>query len=103
MHVFLAVSWAATMLFSGCSTTALTAPGKAVRVVKGKADAANGRHLGTVTAEAGNFSAGLLFSTRESCLKQLRNRAAELGGNTVVLVSENGSSVYVRMKGEVFR
>lgn len=90
------------MMVSGCSESTLNRNAKDVCVLR-QAKAAKGcRHVARISADARNFSAGLLFDTRQSCLRKVKNHAARLGGNAVHIVSEEGSSVYVRMQADVY-
>ncbi|MGB0131506.1 DUF4156 domain-containing protein [Chlorobium sp.] len=93
----------AMLVFSGCAAS-LTATGSAVRVTNNPEVVRGMEYIGTVHqgAMAGGM-AGVVNSSERAYTK-LRNKAAEMGGDTAYIVSEAGNNVSgVTVTAEVYR
>jgi len=79
-------------VLAACAPLELSAAGRDVRIVM-RDPGGNCRHLGDVTGSRGNFLTGGFIpdATLETGARNdLKNRAAALGGNVVVLLTQRG-------------
>jgi uncharacterized protein YbjQ (UPF0145 family) len=86
------------LLLTGCATVG-TEAGYAVRPITNE-QKINAKYLGIVT---GSFSFG--WSTAEDAdgaLNEVRNKAAELGGNAIYIVSSDSDSFTTTVVAEVY-
>jgi len=79
-------------LLGGCAADKLTVPGAQKVLVTHQSAPKNCKYLGEVTANQGNFFTGAWTSNanmQEGAYNELRNKAARLEGNRVVLLTEH--------------
>lgn len=88
---------------NACSSTKLTAKAEHVRVTNDPNIVKGYRYIKTINATSKNMSGGLLFDTRDACVKKLQNEAANIGGDIVYIVSENGNPAYMSMRADVYK
>lgn len=95
------------LMLSGCAVTQLTHGGGAVRIINsfGSQDAESYKEIGAVECTSEGIESQAKNMT--SCKNELRNRAAELGADTVVLESTGAGtrhcSYCVNMSGTAYR
>lgn len=108
------VAIAMVAFLAGCSAKEVNSAGARVRVVTQEPQ--NATFLGTITAHQGNAFTGPWTSNtnmEQGALNELRNEAAALGGDTVVLITQragvtgggwgNQTQTNVVMTGSVYK
>jgi len=99
-RTFILLSIAASVLFAGCITF-LSNRGALVRLEKNSEMVANCKYMGTVR---GTSPAGLINDLKkENALNDLRNNAARLGANTVVITSKESMFDETVIHGRAYR
>ena len=90
------------LLIGGCGTV-LTSQGAAVRITNDYGDAMGCTYLGQTTASSSLGGYGLDNKGLESSINELRNNAAQMGANILVIhmVTEDGT--YTDMTGDAYR
>ena len=91
-----------SLLIGGCGTV-LTSQGAAVHITNDYGDVMGCRYLGHTTASSALGGYGLQNKGLESSINELRNNAARMGANILVIhmVSKNGT--YTDMTGDAYR
>lgn len=98
------VGWIAVLLMSGCVTTQLTSSGDAVRVTSNPEVVRGCTYIGNATAsDRMNGGVAGKDAARENTDRRLRNKAAEMGGDTVHLMSDDYGWSGAAARGEVYR
>lgn len=114
--LLLFVFFFALLLLAGCAATQLTTAGQQVRVTHQEPESGEDcKYLGTVTGSQGGALTGGLTSNENletGALNDLRNKAAEMGGNLVVILTQragqtisttgSGEQTNVTMTGNVY-
>jgi hypothetical protein len=86
---FIMVGGAALVLLAGCAAKAIDANAQQVRILD-KAPDGKCRYIGEAIGSQGNFFTGAYTSDKhlqQGALNELKNKAANMGGNAIVLVS----------------
>lgn len=92
---------AAPMLLSSCASTSLSPQAQAV-MISSQPAAKNCRYMGMVTGNQGNFFTGQFTSNanmQQGAFNDLRNKAAQMGGNYVMLIMKQASMTEGRDSG----
>jgi len=105
----------ALLMLAGCAATELTSGGKEVRITSTE-PGNECEYLGVVTGSQGDAITGVYTSNEDletGALNDLRNKAAELGGNVIFIVSQRagqttdqggaGRQTNVTMTANVYR
>lgn len=97
----LAILWFA--LLAGCVTTHLTPDGERVRVTS-SSDASKGCKLVGPIDASDRMNGGMVgqMAAEENAQRRLKNKAAEMGANLVVLASSTTGMSGSRVRGEAF-
>lgn len=93
----------ALLLAAGCVTTQLTPAAERVRVTSNAAALKECKLIGNVDA-SDRMNGGMLgqMAAEENASRRLRNKAAEMGANTVLLVSSTTGMSGSRSRAEAY-
>jgi hypothetical protein len=90
--------------FTGCVTTSLTPAGEAVRVTSNPEVVKQCKFVGEVFGRD-RMNGGLAgqWAAEENANRRIRNRAAEMGGNVVLLVTDSTGFSGSTKRGEAYK
>jgi len=91
-----------SVLFGGCGTI-LTDQGAAVRITNNFGDVMGCRYLGQATASSVLGGYGFKKKGLNSSINELRNNAARMGANMLVIHIVSKNDTYIDMTGDVYQ